>query len=109
MKLAAFTFAATGIFAAALTLFRVDYECRPYTPDDECRLGAYEVRLYSYSRTPHAVAEAACVIDKGSRYEARRAWFHTRHRADFSRPRSNFQKPARVLTTILPKSAGSNS
>ena len=23
------------------------------------------------------------MIDKGSRYEARRAWFHTRHRADF--------------------------
>ena len=68
MKLAAFTFAATGIFAAALTLFRVDYECRPYTPDDECRLGAYEVRLYSYIRTPHAVAEAAYVVDKGSRY-----------------------------------------
>ena len=92
MKLAAFIFAATGVYAAALTLFRVDYECRPYTPDDECRLGAYEVRLYSHSRTPHAVAEAACVIDKGSRYEARRAWFHTRHRADFFEAALEFPK-----------------
>ena len=45
-------------------------------------LGAYEVRLYSHSRTPHALAEAACVIDKTSRY-GRGAWFHTRHHADF--------------------------
>lgn len=83
MRLAAFTFAATGIFAAALTVFRVDYECKPYTPDDECRVGRYEVRLYSHSRLPHAVAEAECVIDKGQRIEAHRVWFHTKHRADF--------------------------
>lgn len=92
MKYAAALFAATGIYAGLLTAFRVEYECRPYTPDDECKVGRYEVRLYSHSRAPHAVAEAECVIDKGVRIEAQRVWFHTKHRADFFENALEFPK-----------------
>lgn len=81
---------ALAAFAGLLMASVVQYACQPYTPQEECKLGRYEIRVHDITQRGAptiGVAEGDCVYSVGSgknkRYAMREATFTAANRTDY--------------------------
>lgn len=81
---------ALGGICSLLFLAVTDYACQPYTPQEECKLGKYEIRIYAIDVKGSpimGIAEGACVYSIGTgktkRYAMREATFTAANRTEY--------------------------
>lgn len=75
MKLILYSLCLASVIHAGFMLSRVQYECRPYKPTEECQESRYDVRFYSMSWNPRSkkiekefvgISQSRCVAKMGS-------------------------------------------